>query len=345
MSNHYKSAGVDIENGDQFAEWIGEQQGKYQFWKKHLIPQTEGYGSIFRFQFPEYNKPCLVSSTDGVGTKLKLIQKPEHNITIAQDLVAMCVNDLVCVGAKPLYFLDYYATGKLDQNAARFFLQGLYEALRLCECDLVGGETAEMPSVYHGEDFDCAGFVTGVVNEDQILGKTKVQVGDSIFGLGSSGVHSNGFSLLRRIFEKDVDDWREKLLIPTRLYEPFARLARKKKIQIHGYAHITGGGVTNIPRILPARTFASMKLWQIPDIFLEVQKRSGMSTKELLTVLNCGIGMVVIAPASQKSEIQALAQEMAIEFYELGRVEAKLKEHSGQETVEETVRIDEMSFS
>ena len=343
MSNHYKSAGVDIEGGDQFADWIGQQQSKYQFWKKHVVPQTEGYGSIFRFNFPEYNKPCLVSSTDGVGTKLKLITQPEQNIGIAQDLVAMCVNDLVCVGAKPLYFLDYYATGKLDQAQARYFLQGLYEALNLCQCDLVGGETAEMPSVYHDGDFDCAGFVTGVVDEDHILGKTKVQVGDLIFGLGSSGVHSNGFSLLRKVFAEDIAQWRDRLLTPTRLYEPFARAAREKKILVHGYSHITGGGVTNIPRILPAGAEAVMKLWSIPDVFLEVQRRSAMATAELLTVLNCGVGMVVVAPASEASALQKLANEMKIEFYELGRVEA------GKANANPAVRIrhlnDEMSFS
>ncbi len=322
MSNHYKSAGVDIEGGDQFADWIGQQQSKYQFWKKFVVPQTEGYGSIFRFHFPEYSKPCLVSSTDGVGTKLKLIVQPEQNIGIAQDLVAMCINDLVCVGAKPLYFLDYYATGKLDQTQARFFLQGLYEALSVCQCDLVGGETAEMPSVYHDGDFDCAGFVTGVVDEDHILGKTKVKVGDRIIGLGSSGVHSNGFSLLRKIFSKDIDQWRDRLLTPTRLYEPFARSAREKKIQVHGYAHITGGGVTNIPRILPQGTVASMNLWVFPEIFQEVQRRSGMSTSEILTVLNCGVGLVVIAPSMQVDSLKLLASEMKIDFYDLGQVES-----------------------
>lgn len=344
MSNHYKSAGVDIEGGDQFADWIGQQQSKYQFWKKHVVPQTEGYGSIFRFNFPEYNKPCLVSSTDGVGTKLKLINKPEQNVGIAQDLVAMCVNDLVCVGAKPLYFLDYYATGKLDQAQARYFLQGLYEALNLCQCDLVGGETAEMPSVYHDGDFDCAGFVTGVVDEDHILGKAKVQVGDMIFGLGSSGVHSNGFSLLRKIFAEDLDQWRDRLLTPTRLYEPFARNAREKKIQVHGYSHITGGGVTNIPRILPQGTVAAMNLWAIPDVFKEVQKRSGMNTSELLTVLNCGVGMVVVAPSSEAASLKTLASEMKIEFYELGQVQAQSKTDA-HPMVKIRHQGDEMSFS
>lgn len=338
MSNHYKSAGVDIEGGDQFADWIGEQQSQFQSWKKHVVPQTGGYASIFRFQFPEYNKPCLVSSTDGVGTKLKLVTKPEHNITIAQDLVGMCVNDLVCVGAKPLYFLDYYATGKLNQEHARFFLQGLYQALKQCECDLVGGETAEMPSVYHGEDFDCAGFVTGVVDEDHILGKTKVKIGDAICALGSSGVHSNGFSLLRKIFAEDLDQWRDQLLKPTRLYEPFARAARVRNLKIHGYAHITGGGITNLPRILPMNTVARLQLWNFPEIFKEVQKRSGMSTQEILTVLNCGIGMVVVAPQTELHQIKQLATEMEIPFHELGHVE------QGSVSGDPYVQIGEMKF-
>jgi phosphoribosylformylglycinamidine cyclo-ligase len=338
MSNHYKSAGVDIEGGDQFADWIGEQQSRFQSWKEHVVPQSGGYASIFRFQFPEYNKPCLVSSTDGVGTKLKLVSKPEHNITIAQDLVGMCVNDLVCVGAKPLYFLDYYATGKLNQDHARFFLQGLYQALKVCECDLVGGETAEMPSVYHGEDFDCAGFVTGVVDEDHILGKGKVKVGDSIYALGSSGVHSNGFSLLRKIFAEDLDQWREQLLTPTRLYEPFARAARKQNIKIHGYAHITGGGMTNLPRILPPNTIANLKLWEFPEIFKEVLERSSMSTQEILSVLNCGVGMVIVAPQSEETKINQLAQELDIPFFKLGQLDENTTHR------DPIVQIGEMKF-
>ena len=302
----YKDAGVDIQAGDDLVDWLVEFNSRFRARPENIKTGIGGFASIYRLPFEKIHKPCLVSSTDGVGTKLKYAEIFNSYEEIAQDLVGMCVNDLVCTGATPLYFLDYFATGKLDKAKAQLFLKGLFKALYKCKCDLIGGETAEMPGVYAPGDFDCAGFVTGIVDEDHILGSHRVKVGDAILGLPSSGFHSNGFSLIRRAFERDFQDHRELLIEPTRLYAPVISEALEKGIQIHALAHITGGGVSNLPRILPRGTQAALESWEIPDPFREVQRRSGISDRELYQVLNCGIGMMVILPREEIEKFESL---------------------------------------
>ena len=215
----------------------------------------------------------------------------------------MCVNDLVCTGGKPLLFLDYYATGKLDLDDAKKFLTGVREACHESNCALVGGETAEMPGIYAGKDFDCAGFAVGVVDEDEAWGPQKVKAGDMIIGVASSGFHSNGYSLLRKVFEKDLDRYVDQLLTPTALYVKMCD-ELSGEVSVHAAAHITGGGIENIPRVLPEFTRASLQAWELPPLFQEVQKRTGTTIEEMRGTLNCGLGFVVIV--SEKELDKAL---------------------------------------
>ena len=254
-SADYLSSGVNVEAGDALVDWLQEVEKEGSALKhphsEKVIAGIGGFASLFRADFAKYKKPCLVTCTDGVGTKVKLATYFRSYKEVAQDMVAMCVNDLICTGGSPLLFLDYYATGKLDLEAAKEFLQGVRKACLESHCALVGGETAEMPGVYANGDFDCAGFAVGVVDEDEALGLNKVVRGDVLLGVASSGFHSNGFSLLRKVFEKDLDDWKEELLKPTALYVQMVKNLQHAQIQIHALAHITGGGIENIPRVLP----------------------------------------------------------------------------------------------
>ncbi|RYZ64506.1 MAG: phosphoribosylformylglycinamidine cyclo-ligase, partial [Proteobacteria bacterium] len=215
----YKASGVDVEAGDELVEWLKESGSKTRSpHADRLVSGIGGFAAMFRIGFPEMKKPCLVSSTDGVGTKIKLAAQFKMYEGVGQDLVAMCINDLVCCGAQPLFFLDYYATGKLELEAAKSFLTGVRNACHASGAALIGGETAEMPGVYHGDDFDAAGFSVGIVDEEKALGRHRVSVGDHVIGVSSSGFHSNGYSLLRKVFEGDLEEWREILMTPTHLY-------------------------------------------------------------------------------------------------------------------------------
>jgi len=314
----YKSAGVDVDKGDQLVEWIQDTQAKGPFDDK-MISGVGGFASIMKFDFPEYKEPCIVSSTDGVGTKLKVAVHFNKYDTIGQDLVAMCVNDLACCGARPLFFLDYYATGKLDLEQARPFLAGVRKACMEVGAQLVGGETAEMPGVYHDRDFDCAGFSVGLVDKSKILGPQNVREGDVAIGVASSGFHSNGFSLLRKVFEQDMDKWEKELLQPTALYTNL--VLDLMKSDIHAVAHITGSGMDNIPRVIPEGLTLRMKSWEWPNTFKEVQKRTGMSDKQMLGTLNCGIGLVVMAPAAKRAEVEATIEKHKFKTYFLGAME------------------------
>lgn len=315
---NYESAGVSTKNGDDFVEWIQKQDSPMPH-AQNVVDGVGGFASLFRFKFPEMKKPCIVSCTDGVGTKVKLASQYEDYSGVGQDLVAMCVNDLICTGGRPLFFLDYYASGKLDLKNAKAFLSSVRKACVDSDCALIGGETAEMPGIYHGNDFDCAGFAVGVVDEDARWGPHRVKSGDHIFGLASSGFHSNGYSLLRKVFEKDLDDWKDLLLTPTRLYVDMA-LAVSKAVDVHAAAHMTGGGIDNIPRVLPEGFVWKRKDWPWPKHFKEVQARTGMSDEEMLTSLNCGIGFCFIIDPMEEAKLRAALAPWKIDIHDLGQV-------------------------
>lgn len=321
MAIDYKSAGVDVEAGDQLVEWLKETNPPHSPHRDKLLSGIGGFAAVFRLQFPEMKKPCLVSSTDGIGTKIKLAVHFQKYDTVGQDLVAMCVNDLVCCGAEPLFFLDYYASGKLELEAAKEFLGGVRAACYASGCALIGGETAEMPGVYHDRDFDAAGFSVGIVDEEKILGSHRVSLGDRVIGVSSSGFHSNGFSLLRKVFENDLDAWKEILLTPTHLYASLVlKLARAGRL--NAVANITGGGMENIPRVLPKGTVLPLIDWAWPEPFGIVQDRSGLSRTEMLKTLNCGIGLALVVSPDQAAEVEAEAVRQGYRTYALGTIEA-----------------------
>lgn len=320
MGMNYKAAGVDVEAGDQLVDWLKESSPKTFPHQDKLVSGIGGFAAVFRLQFPEMKKPCLVSSTDGVGTKIKLAAQLEKYDTVGQDLVAMCVNDLVCCGAQPLFFLDYYASGKLDLEAAKAFLGGVRRACHDSGCALIGGETAEMPGVYHDNDFDAAGFAVGIVDEDRILGPHRVSFGDRVIGVSSSGFHSNGYSLLRRVFESDLERWRDLLMTPTHLYANLV-LELHRAGRLKAVANITGGGTENIPRVLPKGSVLPLVDWSWPEHFGIVQDRTGMSREEMLKTLNCGIGLVLIVSPTEVTTVEAEIRARGYSAYHLGSVE------------------------
>ena len=325
MVNDYKSAGVDVEAGDQLVDWLKETSPRSFPHQDKLVSGIGGFAAVFRLplgeQFPEMKKPCLVSSTDGIGTKVKLAVEFESYESVGQDLVAMCVNDLVCCGAQPLFFLDYYATGKLELNAAKEFLAGVRSACHRSGCALIGGETAEMPGVYQGRDFDAAGFAIGIVDEESLLGTHRVNVGDVVIGVSSSGFHSNGFSLLRKVFQNDLQKWRDVLLTPTHLYADLV-LGLVRNNRLKAVANITGGGMENIPRVLPKGTILPLIDWQWPAPFVEVQDRTQMSRIEMLQTLNCGIGLVLVVAPNQAAIVANEVEALGFKTYGLGKVES-----------------------
>lgn len=324
VASTYKEAGVDVQAGDALVDWLIENEGSSSTatmpHKDKIVSGIGGFAALFRAQFGHMKSPCLVSSTDGVGTKVKLAAEFGLYEGIGQDLVAMCVNDLACVGAEPLFFLDYYATGKLDLVAAKAFLSGVKKACAESGCALIGGETAEMPGVYQKHDFDCAGFAVGVVDESEALGSRKVRAGDCLIGVESSGFHSNGYSLLRRVFAADLKEWGDVLLRPTHLYAPLVRAVLAKGHELHAVAHVTGGGMDNLLRVIPEGTALELVPWSVPDIFLEVKKRSQMEWPELLRTLNCGIGLVLMVSEKSKKNVMETVSQMGFKPHEMGRV-------------------------
>lgn len=293
MAIDYKQAGVDIAVGDQLVDWLKRQPTEGTPHQERLVSGIGGFAALFDARFPSYQHPLLVTSTDGVGTKLKLAIEFQKYQEVAQDLVAMSVNDLICCGAQPLFFLDYYATGKLELTAAKSFLQGVRQACNESGCLLIGGETAEMPGMYTGKDFDCAGFAVGVVDKAQVLGSHRVEVGQKIVGVASSGFHSNGYSLVRKLFANDLAQYIDELLQPTVLYAKLAQDLVKAEV-VSAIAHITGGGMDNLTRVLPDQTQAHLNPWTFSPLFAEAQKRSQLDTLQMLKTFNCGVGLAVI---------------------------------------------------
>lgn len=312
----YRDAGVDIDAGDALVDRIKPYAKRTM--RPEVMADLGGFGALFKLDLSRFRKPVLVSGTDGVGTKLKLaIQLRKHD-TIGIDLVAMSVNDVIVQGAEPLFFLDYYATGKLHVDTAADVIKGIAKGCEDAGCALIGGETAEMPGMYAQEDYDLAGFCVGIVDEDKIIDGKQVQVGDALIGIASSGPHSNGYSLIRKIIETAKADLHqsfdgstlgEKLLAPTRIYvKPLLSLFSQVKVK--SLAHITGGGLLeNIPRVLPMNTNAEIdaKAWSMPMVFQWLQQQGNVATQEMYRTFNCGIGMVVVVePAQVQSALQHL---------------------------------------
>jgi phosphoribosylformylglycinamidine cyclo-ligase len=306
-SYSYRDAGVDIDAGDELVERIKPLVRRTH--RPEVLAGIGGFGALVEIP-AGYRRPVLVSGTDGVGTKLRLAIDTGRHDTIGIDLVGMCVNDVVVQGAEPLFFLDYYATGKLRVDVAASVVGGIAAGCELAGCALVGGETAEMPGMYEGEDYDLAGFCVGVVEKDSIIDGTRVQAGDAVLGLSSSGPHSNGYSLIRRLLAVAGADERtqlagqslyDRLLAPTRIYvKPLLALAAG--LPVHGLAHITGGGLTdNIPRVLPdgLQVRLQRSAWPRDPVFDWLQQVGNISDAELHRTFNCGIGMVVIVAAAQ----------------------------------------------
>lgn len=315
----YRNAGVDIDAADSLIARVAPAAAATR--RPGTDAKLGGFGGLFDLKAAGYSDPILVSSTDGVGTKLKLAIETRNFSTIGQDLVAMCVNDVVVQGAEPLLFLDYYATGKLVVDNAAVVIEGIARACRDCRCALIGGETAEMPGMYAAEDFDLAGFAVGAVERGCVLPKTsEITEGDILIGVASSGLHSNGFSLVRRIvaqsalahdapapFAREMS-LGSALLIPTRLYVSGA-LAAVQAAKVKGMAHITGGGITeNLPRILPATLKAEIHLgsWAVRPIFRWLSEAGGVDEHEMLRTFNCGIGLIAVAaPENAKKCVDA----------------------------------------
>lgn len=304
MTQHttYKEAGVDIAKADTLIDSI--KHVAKRTYRPGVLAGIGGFGALFEIP-THYKQPVLVSGTDGVGTKLKLALELNRHDTIGFDLVAMCANDIICSGADPLFFLDYYATGKLNLEQAKTVITGIGQACEAAGCSLIGGETAEMPGMYQDDDYDLAGFCVGVVEKSKIIDGSNVQVGDAILGIHSSGPHSNGYSLIRYLIDKhhidihtllDGQSIADHLMTPTRIYAHSIHMLAKQ-INIHALAHITGGGLLeNIPRILPQNTQASLikNSWTWPVIFNWLQELGNITFEEMVTSFNVGIGMVLI---------------------------------------------------
>ena len=294
----YKDSGVDITKGNKLIEKI-KPIAKSTL-RPGVLNGLGGFGAMFEIPLDKYKNPVLVSGTDGVGTKLMVAEMLNKHDTIGIDLVAMCVNDLIVQGAEPLFFLDYYATGSLNTEIATSVISGIGEGCIRSGCSLIGGETAEMPGMYKGEEYDLAGFCVGIVEKDNIIDGSKVAVGDQIIALSSSGPHSNGYSLIRKVLEKTTpsSEQLEAILEPTRIYVK-SILSLNKSHPIHAISHITGGGLLeNIPRVLPKNLAAKLdsNSWETPEIFNWIQDQGKIDTNEMYRVLNCGVGMIVIVP-------------------------------------------------
>jgi phosphoribosylformylglycinamidine cyclo-ligase len=309
---NYAEAGVNIDHGNQLVKRIKTLAGKTQ--KHGVIGGIGGFGGLFDISACNYKNPVLVSGTDGVGTKLKIAIEANRHENIGIDLVAMCVNDLLVLGAEPLFFLDYYATAQLQLDTAETVIEGIVKGCKLADCALLGGETAEMPGLYRQGDYDLAGFCVGIVEKDRIIDGSHIRAGDHLIAVASSGAHSNGYSLIRKIINDSEASLSQTfgertlldvLLEPTRIYvKPILGLL--SEFTVNGIVHITGGGLTeNLPRILPDDVSLTIDTssWQWPELFSWLKKAGNISETEMYTVFNCGIGMVLAVNSSESSAI------------------------------------------
>ena len=328
----YRDAGVDIDAGNSLVERI--KPIVKETFRPGVMTGLGGFGALFELPLDRYREPVLVSGTDGVGTKLKLALQMGKHDTIGIDLVAMCVNDIVVAGAEPLFFLDYYATGRLELDVATDVIRGIAEGCRRAGAALTGGETAEMPGMYGEGDYDLAGFCVGIAEKADLIQPSRVGEGDTLLGLASSGPHSNGYSLVRRILEVANTDLAapfadgmtlgEALLAPTRIYvKPLLELQRR--LTVHALAHITGGGLPeNLPRVLPEGTNAvvDLRAWERPAVFDWLQAQGKVEPFEMLRTFNCGIGMVVCVAAEDAAEASRILEGEGETVWTIGRIAA-----------------------
>lgn len=331
QSISYKDAGVDIDAGNALVEAI---KPIAKATRRPEVPASlGGFGALFELPMDKYKNPLLVSGTDGVGTKLRLAIESGKHDQVGIDLVAMCVNDLIVQGAEPLFFLDYYATGKLDIDVAKDVVSGIGEGCLQSCCALIGGETAEMPGMYPDGDYDLAGFCVGIVEKADLIDGSKVKEGDVMLGLTSSGPHSNGYSLIRKIIEVSGVDLQsdcdgqpliDALMAPTRIYVKSV-LELMKQVDIHAISHITGGGLLeNLPRVMPENTLAKVDTssWKPPAVFDWIQQAGNVDFHEMHRTLNCGIGLVIVVDAADKDKAIESLSNMGETVVEIGKIEA-----------------------
>ncbi len=337
----YKSAGVDIDKANLFIKEI--EPFVSSTFRPEVIKGIGGFGGFFSLNLSEYKKPVLIASVDGVGTKLKVAEMAGFHKTVGIDLVAMCVNDIIVYGAEPLFMLDYIGTGQLSVKKAKDIIEGIVYGCKEAGCSLIGGETAEMPSFYHGREYDLVGFVVGIVENDEMIDGSLIKVGDKIVGVASSGLHSNGFSLVRKLFfEKlniGLDDeiegigrLKDELLRPTKIYvKTVKNLIRDFKIS--GIAHITGGGLLeNIPRMLPDECMAVIEdeSWEIPPIFQFIRKEANLEREEMYRTFNCGIGLVLVVGKDIVEDVLSRLLGLGEKAYIIGEV----KKRKGEKAIE-----------
>ena len=327
----YREAGVDIDAGEELVERIKPHVRRSM--RREVLGGIGGFGALVEVPLDRYRRPVLVSGTDGVGTKLRLAIDTRRHDTVGIDLVAMCVNDVVVQGAEPLFFLDYFATGKLDVGVGERLIAGIVEGCVQAGCALVGGETAEMPGMYHGEDYDLAGFCVGIVEKDAIIDGSATRAGDVVLGLPSSGPHSNGFSMIRKILQVSGADLQglvegvtliDRLMAPTRIYvKPLLGLIAQ--LPVHGVSHITGGGLLeNIPRVLPdgLEVVLERNAWRREAVFDWLQRQGQVADPEMYRVFNCGIGMTIHLRPSNADRAIAILRDMGQEALVIGEVRA-----------------------
>lgn len=329
MGLSYKDAGVDIDAGNTFVERIKEAVASTH--REEVVSDLGGFGGLFELASHKYQQPILVSGTDGVGTKLKLAQQMDQHDSIGIDLVAMCVNDVIVQGAEPLFFLDYFATGKLDVETSTQVVEGISRGCLLAGAALIGGETAEMPGMYAPGEYDLAGFCVGVADKPALITGADISANDVVIGVQSSGVHSNGFSLVNTLIAQQgfkLDDpfngstLGETLLTPTTIYVKLI-LKLIAEFEIKGLCHITGGGITeNLPRVLPEGTAAQIEQgsWTRPAIFDWIQEQGKVANDEMLRVFNCGVGMAIIVPAEQLDSIINVCQAEGLDASQIGYI-------------------------
>jgi phosphoribosylformylglycinamidine cyclo-ligase len=342
----YRDAGVDIDAGDEFVDRI--KPLVRSTFRPEVLTDLGGFGGLFGFQAGKYRDPVLVSGTDGVGTKLKIAFMMDKHDTVGIDLVAMCVNDIAVSGAEPLFFLDYFATGKLSVSKAQEVVSGIAEGCRQAGCALIGGETAEMPSFYPEGEYDLAGFAVGAVDRPKIIDGRHIVAGDAVIGLASTGLHSNGYSLARRVlFEQAkltvtsrladlAGTLGEVLLIPTRIYAKQI-LALVEQFSIKGVAHITGGGITeNLPRVFPkgVRARINRKAWSIPPIFQIMGQLGHVDREEMYRVFNMGIGLILVVPPEAVSDVLARTALLGDRGWHIGEIVSSIGEEPEVEYVE-----------
>ncbi|MGE0642196.1 MAG: phosphoribosylformylglycinamidine cyclo-ligase [Nitrospira sp.] len=342
----YRDAGVDIEAGDDFVDRI--KPLVRSTFRSEVLTDLGGFGGLFGFQAAKYKDPVLVSGTDGVGTKLKIAFLMDKHDTVGIDLVAMCVNDIAVSGAEPLFFLDYFATGKLSVSKAQEVVSGIADGCRQAGCALIGGETAEMPSFYPDGEYDLAGFAVGAVDRAKIIDGRHIMPGDAIVGVASSGLHSNGYSLARRVLLdqakltvssrlSELDETiGEVLLTPTRIYAKHI-LSLVEQYPIKGIAHITGGGITeNLPRVLPKGVRAKIlrTSWSVPSIFTVISRLGKVDRNEMYRVFNMGIGLILIVPPASVSDVVDRAAMLGNRAWPIGEIVKTTDEAPGVEYVE-----------